>query len=595
MEFRASRRSWSGRTAGSGGQRPDGTAISGVFACFAAGALAAASIIAGCAGQIPPPGGPLDSVAPRVIRSYPDTNAVRVRPDHVFLEFDEYVARQSVEEAIFFSPFLGPLEFDWSGREVTVRFRDSLRANTTYVVSLGTDVRDVRAGNRMGSSFALAFSTGDSIDQGSVSGRVIDDRPEGIMVTGYLLERHGKDTLDPARTMPDYVVQTGQGGKFHLTNLALGTYRLFALQDEYKNFTYDPGIDRYGVLPGDVRLSPEAPRAFDALFRLSKEDTSKPFLSSARAESRHLVRFRFSKPLDTLAGPTGVFELSDTVSGTLVPLRSVFIPRSAPATGGLVTAVPLDSAGGYRLTVRGVSDAAGNPIDTSNASFAFAGTNLPDTLRPAANLSGITDSTRSVSWWTTLDLQLPEPVRQAPLEAGTVLLDSARHPVEAARLWLTPVDLRIVPRRELMGNAWYTLRVTLDSLEDLQGNRGQKDSTVVVRFKTRDVKTTGVIDGAVSERRPPPDSGKLYVTARSLQSAATDSRTLVLKTSGPFRLERVIEGPYALEAFRDVDRSGAFSPGRPYPFLPSEPFTVGSDTVKVRARWTVEGVSLRFP
>ena len=37
------------------------------------------------------------------------------------------------------------------------------------------------------------------------------------------------------------------------------------------------------------------------------------------------------------------------------------------------------------------------------------------------------------------------------------------------------------------------------------------------------------------------------------------------------------------------------SPGRPYPFLPSEPFTVGSDTVKVRARWTVEGVSLRFP
>jgi hypothetical protein len=176
-----------------------------------------------------------------------------------------------------------------------------------------------------------------------------------------------------------------------------------------------------------------------------------------------------------------------------------------------------------------------------------------------------------------------------------VLLDSARHPVEAARRWLTPVDLRIIPRQELTGNAWYTLRVKLDSLEDLQGNRGKKDSTVVVRFKTRDVKTTGVIEGAVSERRPPADSGKLYVTARSLQSAATESRTLVLRTSGPFRMERVVEGPYALEAFRDVDRSGVFSPGRPYPFVPSEPFTVGSDTVKVRARWTVEGVLLRFP
>jgi uncharacterized protein (DUF2141 family) len=511
------------------------------------------------------------------------------------MEFDEYVSRQSVEEAIFFSPFVGPLEFDWSGREVTVRFRDSLRANTTYVVSLGTDVRDVRAGNRMSSSFALAFSTGDSIDHGSVSGRVIDDRPEGILVTGYLLDGRGKDTLDPARTMPDYVVQTGVGGKFHLTNLALGTYRLFALQDEYKNFTYDPGIDRFGVLPHDVRLSPEAPQASDALFRLSKEDTSRPFLSSARAESRHLVRFRFNKSMDTLAGPLGGFELRDTVSGNLVPLRSVFIPRSAPGSGGLVTAAPLDSAGAYRLTVRGVSDAAGNPIDSTNASFAFEGTNLPDTLRPSVSLSGITDSAKSVSWWTSLDLQLPEPVRQAALEAGTVLLDSARHPVEVMSRWLTPVDLRIVPRQELMGNAWYTLRLKLDSLEDLQGNRGKKDSTVVVRFKTRDVKTTGVIEGSVSGPRTPADSGKLYVTARGLQSAATESRSLTLKTFGPFRMERVVEGSYALEAFRDVDRSGTFSPGRPFPFLPSEPFTVGSDTVKVRARWTVEGAWLRFP
>ena len=54
-----------------------------------------------CAGQIPPGGGSTDTVPPAVIRTIPDTNAVRVKPDRIELEFSEYVDRQSVEESIF--------------------------------------------------------------------------------------------------------------------------------------------------------------------------------------------------------------------------------------------------------------------------------------------------------------------------------------------------------------------------------------------------------------------------------------------------------------------------------------------------------------
>ena len=210
-------------------------------------------------------------------------------------------------------------------------------------------------------------------------------------------------------------------------------------------------------------------------------------------------------------------------------------------------------------------------------------------------LAGIQDSATSIPWWIVLDLEVSEPVDQPSLAAGTILLDSAARPVEVTQRWLTPVNLRLVPRRELMSNAWYTLRVRLDSLVDFQGNRGRSDSVMAVRFKTRDLKTTGVIDGIVSRHKPFADSGKIHLTARGLGGTSKESRTMVLDAPGPFRMERVVEGTYVMEVYRDADRSGVFTAGRPYPFVPSEPFAVGMDTVKVRARWSVEGVRLKFP
>jgi hypothetical protein len=240
-----------------------------------------------------------------------------------------------------------------------------------------------------------------------------------------------------------------------------------------------------------------------------------------------------------------------------------------------------------------VGDQAGNPLDTSNASVWFPGSNVPDTLRPTIGLSGIQDSAVSIAWWTSLDLEMTAPVDRVSLAAGAVLLDSTRRTVEVKHRWLSPVNLRLSPVRELNNNAWYTLRVRMDSLVDLQGNRGRKDSVMSVRFRTRDVRTTGVIEGVLTGVWPAKDSTKVHVTARSLSAA--ESRTLILHAPGPFRMDRVVEGAYSMEVFRDLDRSGIFTAGRPYPFITSEPFLAGADTVKVRARWTVENVMVRSP
>jgi hypothetical protein len=77
----------------------------------------------------------------------------------------------------------------------------------------------------------------------------------------------------------------------------------------------------------------------------------------------------------------------------------------------------------------------------------------------------------------------------------------------------------------------------------------------------------------------------------------TPPRSVVhrLPKPGAFSIERLPEGKYTLQSFRDQDGNGVFSPGRPYPFTPSERFAVFPDTVKVRARWAIEGVTIQYP
>lgn len=87
----------------------------------------------------------------------------------------------------------------------------------------------------MAQSFSLAFSTGDSIDQGQITGKVYGlKQNETFNIFAYLLS----DTSDfnPFETKPDYISQTGEEGSFALKFIKAGCYRLLAVEDRNHNF-----------------------------------------------------------------------------------------------------------------------------------------------------------------------------------------------------------------------------------------------------------------------------------------------------------------------------------------------------------------------
>jgi hypothetical protein len=63
---------------------------------------------------------------------------------------------------------------------------------------------------------------------------------------------------------------------------------------------------------------------------------------------------------------------------------------------------------------------------------------------------------------------------------------------------------------------------------------------------------------------------------------------------GAFRISNVIGGKYLLRPFEDRNANGKYDPGLPFPRVLSEHIGIASDTLKVRPRWPLDGVVVRF-
>jgi hypothetical protein len=545
-----------------------------------------------CAGELPPSGGPVDTVPPKIVATYPEPNTVNFSDNKIIIEFDKYVEEPSVEGSVFISPALEQLEFDWSGKKVEIRFTQKLRPATTYVLNVGTDVVDVRNRNRMDKAYSLAFSTGGTIDSGSTSGRVYDENPEGVMIFAYRHDSLARRTLDPSVEKPHSLTQTGKEGSFSLTHLSLGAYRLFAVRDDYKNLLYDAGIDQIGMYHADVVLDSTRSSFGNVNFQLTKEDTTQPQLFSAVALNRNHVLLRFSKPLDPKRFSGNAFSVVDTLTGEHLQARDGFVDLQNRSSLVLVTSDQKPETG-YRVVGDSIFDTTGHALSTKSNSATFGSVALADSLAPRIVTISVRDSARQVPFDVRIQICFDDVVKQQDFEKAFSLFDSSRVRVSGVFGWETHAAVSFVPRTELQSRAWYRLRLPLSAVIDLGGNRGE-DSVLVVNFETVDKHQFGSLEGEVVDETGSEAQSAIVVTAKTAYEGDRRVYNVRLLHAGKFQIPRIGEGSYTLSAFRDDDNNGEYSYGKLFPFRPSELFAFYPDTVKVRARWPVEGIVIRL-
>ncbi|HOW31730.1 MAG TPA: Ig-like domain-containing protein [Bacteroidales bacterium] len=235
------------------------------------------AIVASCAIQQPPGGGPKDTKPPVFLMAEPANNSVNFNAKKIDLRFSEYIKLKNIEKFLLISPPLNePPDIKENGKSLTIKIKDTLRSNTTYKFYMGDAIVDITEGNAL-RNYSYAFSTGPFIDsltlRGKVTGAASLEPQKDVFVVLYT----SMDDSAPMLERPVYVTKTYDNGDFVFTNLAGGKYRLLAIKDINGDYLYSPGAEE--VAFSDSLVEPEyaAVSGQDTLGRvILAEGESKP-------------------------------------------------------------------------------------------------------------------------------------------------------------------------------------------------------------------------------------------------------------------------------------------------------------------------------
>ena len=583
-------------------------------------ALSLTLLLAACANPIPPSGGPPDTTPPAIVETSPEADATSVSPSEIRITFSEYVDQNAFSQAFSINPEPeGRLEFDWSGRSVDVELPEDLRPNTTYILTLDTNLRDIHS-VKLSDPITLAFSTGPRINRGRLAGRVVQastGRPvPGLDVFAYAAPDSAPPHPLPDR--PDYRIQTDERGRFQLDYLSEGPYFVVALADRNRSRTPDvqepfappprpiliadsvrvdaPQADSLrsdslgagGLLasssPADLPQAYGSPEATPLpTWFTTATDTTAPALLEARALSSRRFVLRYSEPVGFAEGGPDVWPLRDSSDvQTAVPTYP-YVRADAPQQVFLLAADSLRAAT-YVGQTSAVVDTSGNAApDTALAvePLAEADTTrlrfrgfLPDragTPDPNGTALGPREP---------FGLQFNQPVDSARLQAIVSVADTAG----TARAFTasTPdgTSYRLALTPPLGPGEAVRVAVAGEAVR-------APDTTFAQAFRRVTDEDLGTLSGVVAV--PPDPSGTVIVELYASAQAADSSSFVPYAEATPggdgrFLFERLPEGLYRFRAFLDRNGNRRWDGGRISPYRQPEPLA-WSDAPPWRARW----------
>ncbi len=538
----------------------------------------ALACLAACANPVAPTGGPPDRTPPALVESTPSRGATHVQDPEVRLVFSEAVEPASVTRALTITPALPQRpDIRVRGRIVTLRLPSPLRPNTTYVLTLDTNLRDLR-GVSLKEPITLAFSTGPTINQGRIEGRVINAATgmpvANVDVYAYALG----DTLPPTTlpAQPDYRTQTDPEGRFRFAYLSEQPYFVIALVDRNRNRRPDPD-EAFAAPPFPALQADTAATPFARPWLLTTRDTLPPTPQRAEALSNRRLRVRFSEPVRLLSpDPQNWYLFQNT---TRIALQHVYQTAESSPEVYLETE-PL-TPGTHLLRIGSVADTVGNlaPNDT----LRLLAVDRPDTLRlrflgfvPSPEARLLSDQ--------PFGLRFNAP--PSSLAAAIHLTDEAG---QARRFHLQTANgttfwLVLDPPLQL-GE-----RLTLVLDGRVLGIADTLWQAVLIGLSESDL---GSVSGLVIS----PDTTAPIVVELLPQTAGLPVRQVQLTPGDSlFRFEHVPEGRYRLPAFLDRNANQRWDGGQLIPYAPPEPLVWLAEPLQTRPRWEVAPAdTLRFP
>lgn len=530
------------------------------------------SVFWGCANQLPPGGGPVDKEAPKVIRTFPENGSLNYDKNFIELEFSEYINKRSVSNAIFISPYFNEeVEQKWSGRKLRLVFPEKLKENKTYVVSLGTDITDLR-GNKLDETFTLTFSTGSKIDQGIISGRVYDNKPDGIFIFFYLIDSLNQ-FIDYTNSKPDFICQTAKDGSFILSGLPEGIFRIIAVRDQMKNLIYDINEDEIGLPFKDYKLNDTLRVIRNVQFEMNKIDTLKPLLNSVRFIDLNHISLNFNEPIDFNSVSLQNFKIYDTLeTEKIFPIGFYSLDKNSL----VLTTHALKADKDYFIKLSGIKDLSGNQTDDIIQSFYTE--KIVDTIPINVKTIQGNFASSSIEYFNPeISIIFNDVVAFDNFFSALSISDTAgknlRYEIQRTDSASFKIKFETLKQKEKI-----ILKIDLSKLTDINGNK--IDSIYSKTFETNSDVDYSSISGSFKNKIK--QDKNLIVEARSLNS----NKVYTLKTKEEkYQIKNILPGNYFMKVSIEVPDSK-----NNYKTFVA-PFIYHQDTIKVKSRWPTTDVN----
>lgn len=536
------------------------------------GAWLCAILLASCATPMPPTGGPPDEMPPQIEASTPVPGSVNVSGETIRITFSEYVDEGSFSQALSISPDPAvAAEISWSGRSVEIRLPDGFRPNTTYVVTLDTELRDVR-NVALTSPVTLAFSTGPTISTGRLSGRVVlprtADPAAGVDVFAYARPDSSAPDSLPAR--PAYRTQTEPSGAFSFTHLTEQYYYVIGLRDENRNVALDPQ-EPFAAPPAPAVFADTVAAPLERPWVLTRLDTTRPAPLRVQSLSSTRHALRLSEPVRFVDRDPSAWSLRDSTTEAPVDVTDLYIQPNDPRQV-FFTTPHLDPVA-HLLHPSALADTSGNPV--LDQAVGFTPSTAEDTVQvrflaflPAAEVD------YTLPRGLEPGIRFNAPIGETLLGQAVSVVDSNGTALAFSALTDDGTTYRLVPEPPLIEAG--PVEVRIDGSTVARG-----DSTLTGVYQRLPASETGEIQGVVAS---PIEPVVVEVFPEDVEGPVPRYE-VVADSGGTFLFSGLPAGTYRLRAFADGDENGAWSGGMLQPYVEPEPIEWSTEPTRVRPRW----------
>ena len=243
-----------------------------------------------CARPQAPTGGPKDEDPPQLIEANPQNGTLMFEGSKIIMEFNEYIKLDDIKGELTITPKINE-DYQYKYNKKTVELDNLvLDDSTTYTFNFGGGVTDITE-NNPAENLLLIFSTGDFLDSLNITGKVTEILTGEPVKNALLAIYDINDTLDVFTGRASYSIRANEDGQFKFTNIKNGNYRLYAVNDENKNFKCEPDTESFGFIGDIINLDQD----YDSLSIYTRKRNFGPFKLTNLRSSGKYFEARFNK------------------------------------------------------------------------------------------------------------------------------------------------------------------------------------------------------------------------------------------------------------------------------------------------------------